>query len=77
MSKTFTDVEVFLQACGQKHANHPVGHNDLSDLYKKLILEEYTEFIEACMENDDAEQLESLQLDRIYGYDARLEEEIS
>ena len=59
MSKTFTDVEVFLQACGQHHANSPTGHNDLSNLYKKLILEEYTEFIEACMEDDDAEQLDA------------------
>lgn len=59
MSKTFTDVEVFLQACGQHHANSPTGHNELSDLYKKLILEEYTEFIEACMEDNDAEQLDA------------------
>lgn len=59
MSKTFTDVEVFLQACGQKHSNFPTGHNDLSNLYKKLILEEYTEFIEACMDEDDAEQLDA------------------
>jgi predicted HAD superfamily Cof-like phosphohydrolase len=59
MTKVFTDVEVFLQACGQKHANTPAPMNDLSDLYKKLILEEYTEFIEACMAKDDAEQLDA------------------
>ena len=59
MSKTFTDVEVFLQACGQHHANRPTGHNDLSNLYLKLIEEEYTEFKEAIDANDDAEQLDA------------------
>jgi predicted HAD superfamily Cof-like phosphohydrolase len=59
MSKTFTDVEVFLQACGQQHANTPVGHNDLSNLYLKLIEEEYTEFQQALNDNDDAEQLDA------------------
>jgi predicted HAD superfamily Cof-like phosphohydrolase len=59
MTKVFTDVEVFLQACGQKHANTPVPMNDLSALYYKLIIEEYSEFIEACMAKDDAEQLDA------------------
>jgi predicted HAD superfamily Cof-like phosphohydrolase len=59
MSKTFTDVEVFLSACGQKHANTPVPQNELSDLYKKLIDEEYEEFLEAYYANDDAEQLDA------------------
>lgn len=59
MSKVFTDVEVFLQACGQKHANTPVEPNDLSDLYLNLIEEEYTEFTEAVNANDDAEQLDA------------------
>ena len=59
MSKTFTDVEVFLQACGQTHANHPVDHNDLSDLYLKLIAEEHQEFMDAIFAADDAEQLDA------------------
>ena len=59
MSKTFTDVEVFLAACGQNHANTPVPQNDLSKLYLKLIHEEYDEFREALAENDDAEQLDA------------------
>ena len=59
MSKTFTDVEVFLIACGQKHANTPVPPNDLSQLYFNLIKEEYEEFMEACLANDDAEQLDA------------------
>ena len=59
MSKTFTDVEVFLHACGQKHSNTPVPQNDLSKLYLKLIHEEYEEFREALAEDDDAEQLDA------------------
>jgi predicted HAD superfamily Cof-like phosphohydrolase len=59
MSKTFTDVEVFLHACGQKHANTPVPQNDLSKLYLKLIHEEYEEFREALVEDDDVEQLDA------------------
>jgi hypothetical protein len=46
MCKTFTDVEVFLAACGQRHASTPVPRNELSGLYKKLIDEEYQEFLE-------------------------------
>ena len=59
MSKTFTDVEVFLTACGQKHAHTPVPPNDLSQLYFNLIKEEYEEFLEACIANDDTEQLDA------------------
>jgi hypothetical protein len=59
MSKVFTDVEVFLLACGQKHANYPTTPNDLSDLYLKLIDEEYSEFAEAVADNNDAEQLDA------------------
>ena len=59
MSKTFTDVEVFLSACGQHHANKPVDHNDLSNLYLKLIEEEYKEFLEAVQESDEIEQLDA------------------
>jgi predicted HAD superfamily Cof-like phosphohydrolase len=59
MSKVFTDVEVFLSACGQKHANKPVEQNDLSKLYLKLIHEEYQEFKDALAEDDDVEQLDA------------------
>lgn len=59
MSKIFNDVEVFLQACKQNHANTPVPMNDLSNLYFKLIVEEYDEFIEAYNTKDDAEQLDA------------------
>jgi len=60
MTKVFTDVEVFLQACGQKHANSPTAEqNDLSLLYYKLIKEEYEEFLDAVVHNDNAEQLDA------------------
>jgi predicted HAD superfamily Cof-like phosphohydrolase len=59
MSKTFTDVEVFLAACGQNHAHIPVPQNDLSKLYLKLIHEEYEEFREALVDDDDTEQLDA------------------
>lgn len=59
MTKVFTDVEVFLQACGQKHANTPTGPNELSALYHKLIVEEFQEYIEASHANDGAEILDA------------------
>lgn len=59
MSKVFTDVEVFLQACGQEHAKTPVDQNDLSRLYQNLIIEEYNEFRDALAAQDDAEQLDA------------------
>jgi predicted HAD superfamily Cof-like phosphohydrolase len=59
MSKTFTDVAVFLAACGQKTPNIPSPPNDLSELYKKLIKEETTEFWEAVEAEDDTEQLDA------------------
>ena len=59
MSKTFTDVEVFLSACGQHHANKPVAQNNLSELYQKLIHEEYNEFCDAINEENDARQLDA------------------
>ena len=59
MSKTFTDVEVFLAACGQTHASTPVPRNELSALYKKLIDEEYQEFLDAYEDLDNVEQLDA------------------
>lgn len=59
MSKVFTDVSVFLAACGQHTPNFPSPPNDLSELYKKLIEEESTEFWDAVEAKDDAEQLDA------------------
>ena len=59
MCKTFTDVEVFLAACGQRHASTPVARNELSALYKKLIDEEYQEFLDAYEDLDNVEQLDA------------------
>jgi len=59
MSKTFTDVSVFLHACGQTYPNKPSEQNDLSKLYLKLIHEEYQEFKDALADNDDTEQLDA------------------
>lgn len=59
MSKVFTDVSVFLAACGQKTSVVPCPQNELSKLYLKLIHEEYTEFKEALLDDDDTEQLDA------------------
>lgn len=59
MTKVFTDVAMFLKACGQDYPSTPSAPNDLSELYKKLIEEETKEFWEAVEQNDDAEQLDA------------------
>jgi predicted HAD superfamily Cof-like phosphohydrolase len=60
MSKTFTDVAVFLAACGQQTPKVPDANvSDLAQLYKKLIKEEQDEFWEAEAASDDAEQLDA------------------
>lgn len=60
MSKVFTDVAVFLNACGQKYPSSPDPKvSDLAELYKKLIKEEVEEFWEAEAASDDAEQLDA------------------
>jgi len=60
MSKVFTDVEVFLQACGQHTPKEPDANvSELAELYKKLIKEEVEEFWEAEAASDDAEQLDA------------------
>lgn len=60
MSKTFTDVAVFLKACGQDYPSIPQPtENDLARLYKKLIEEEVKEFWEADEANDDVERLDA------------------
>lgn len=60
MSKVFTDVAVFLKACGQEYPSSPDPQvSDLAQLYKKLIKEEQDEFWEAEAASDDAEQLDA------------------
>jgi predicted HAD superfamily Cof-like phosphohydrolase len=60
MSKVFTDVSVFLHACGQRYPNKPDPQvSELAELYKTLIKEETEEFWEAEAANDDAEQLDA------------------
>jgi predicted HAD superfamily Cof-like phosphohydrolase len=60
MTKVFTDVAVFLKACGQDYPTTPQADvSDLAELYKKLIIEEYSEFIEADVNNDDVERLDA------------------
>jgi predicted HAD superfamily Cof-like phosphohydrolase len=59
MTKVFTDVAVFLKACGQDYPSVPSEPNALAELYLKLIKEEYAEFIEAIEDANDAEQLDA------------------
>jgi len=60
MSKVFTDVSVFLHACGQQYPSTPDDKvSDLAHLYLKLIKEEQDEFWEAEAASDDAEQLDA------------------
>ena len=60
MSKVFTDVSVFLSAVGQKVPSVPQQMvSDQAELYKKLIIEEYSEFIEADINNDDVERIDA------------------
>ena len=47
------DVMIFQQACDQKPSE------DNAVLYRKLINEEYSEFIEAYQQNDEIEQLDA------------------
>lgn len=59
MTKVFTDVSVFLSAVGQQTPSKPIGTTEQSELYKKLIIEEYSEFIEADLNDDDVERLDA------------------
>lgn len=52
MTKVFTDVQVFMNAAGQTTIeNNP----EQAKLYHKLINEEYNEFIDARLNNNDVE----------------------
>lgn len=55
MSKTFTDVTVFMTAAVQSIPPFNANRSDQSDLYMKLIQEEYTELMDAEAASDDAE----------------------
>ena len=59
MTKVFTDVQVFLNAVGQTVPGTPTPETDLARLYKKLIVEEFAEFMEADIENDDVERIDA------------------
>lgn len=59
MTKVFTDVGVFLSAVGQTTPPFIADESDQSRLYKKLIDEEYSEFIEAWEANDDVEKIDA------------------
>ena len=59
MTKVFNDVDVFMRAAGQTIPVEPVPENELSMLYRKLISEEFYEFVEACSNNDSVEQLDA------------------
>jgi len=60
MSKTFTDVSVFLRAVGQDIPSSPQQTvSDQAELYKKLIKEEVTEFWEAEAASDDVEEIDA------------------
>ena len=60
MSKTFTDVSVFLRAVGQEIPAEPQQTvSDQAELYKKLIKEEVEEFWEAEAASDDVEEIDA------------------
>ena len=56
MSKTFTDVQMFMLASGQ---SVNTNNEEQAQLYHRLINEEYNEFIKARNENDDVETLDA------------------
>ena len=55
MSKVFSDVHVFMHSAGQAIPPFNANRSDQSDLYMKLIQEEYTELMDAEAVSDDAE----------------------
>lgn len=55
----FTDVEVFLNAVGQNPPPFNADESPQSRLYAKLIVEEYAEFCEAVIDNDDTEKADA------------------
>ena len=59
MTKVFTDVNVFLTAVGQRTPATQVPEDGQAKLYKKLIVEEFSEFVTADIENDDVERIDA------------------
>jgi len=60
MTKVFTDVTMFMKACGQSFPSSPQEQeSELSELYKKLIKEESEEFWEAEAASDDVEKIDA------------------
>ena len=60
MSRLFKDVEKFLRAVGQEVPDRvTLVETAQSALYKKLIDEEYSEFIEAWQADDDVEKIDA------------------
>lgn len=55
MSKVFSDVHVFMHSAGQDIPPFNANRSEQSDLYMKLIQEEYTELMDAEAVSDDAE----------------------
>ena len=56
MTKVFTDVQVFMNAAGQSTIENNV---DQAKLYHKLINEEFQEFCDARLANDDVETIDA------------------
>lgn len=56
MSKTFTDVAVFMQAAGQSVGTENIPQ---SSLYHNLIVEEFAEYIKARNDKDDTEIIDA------------------
>lgn len=59
MSRLFKDVDKFLHAVGQEVPPFTVKEYAQSELYKKLIDEEYEEFLDACKNDDDVEKIDA------------------
>lgn len=56
MTKVFTDVQVFMNAAGQTTTE---DNEDQSLLYRRLINEEYNEFIAAVQQGNDTETIDA------------------
>jgi len=56
MALPFLDVRAFMEAVDQLS----LGDKSIPGLYRSLMEEEYNEFLEAVMNNDDVEQLDAI-----------------
>ena len=56
MTKVFTDVQVFMSAAGQTINEN---NDEQALLYRRLINEEYNEFISAVQKGDDVETVDA------------------